>query len=220
MSFAELLQPQFLTERLAEYRNGAYAVLFLGAFFETLIPFSLAILGEVFFISGALLAGMGALNVWGVFGVMLLGGVLGDHASYWLGRRYGRGLFDQLARWPLPGRMFKPEGYRRGRAFFRRRGALAVFAARFSGPLSWVMPALAGVFRLDYRTFARFNALGVALGIGQFILVGYFFGVYMPQILDMLGRYAGWGVFGLVCLVGLLWVWRIRVAARHPQRSG
>ncbi|MET0089247.1 MAG: hypothetical protein ABW068_04365 [Candidatus Thiodiazotropha sp.] len=63
MSFADLLQPQRLTELLSQYRDGAYAVLFLGAFFETLIPFSLAILGEVFFLSGAMLAGMGALNI-------------------------------------------------------------------------------------------------------------------------------------------------------------
>jgi membrane-associated protein len=220
MSFADLLQPQLLTEQLAQHRNWAYAVLFLGAFFETLIPFSLAIMGEVFFLSGALLAGMGALNVWGVYGVMLIGGLLGDHSSYWIGRRYGEGLFTHLARWPLLGRMFQPEGYQRGEAFFRRRGALAVLVARFSGPLSWVMPALAGVFHLDYGAFSRFNAMGVTLGIGQFILIGYFFGRHLPGLLEMMGRFGGWGLVGGLSLGMVVWGWRIRAATRHPQQSG
>jgi membrane-associated protein len=169
---------------LAQHRDSAYAVLFLGAFFETLIPFSLAILGEIFFLSGAILAGLGTLDLWAVTGVLYLGGILGDNASYWIGRRYGQGLFARLSHLPRIGRHLHVENYRRGLEFFRRRGAFAVLAARFSGPLSWVMPALAGVFRLHYITFLRFNSLGVVLGIGQFILLGYFFGTHLESILN------------------------------------
>jgi len=210
MSFADLIQqPQLLAEQLAQYRGGAYAVLFLGAFFETLIPFSLAILGEVVFLSGALLAGMGALDIWAVTAVLLLGGLFGDNASYWLGRRYGEGLFGRLARWPLLGRLFHAESVVRGREFFRRRGGYAVFAARLSGPLSWVMPALAGAFRLDYRTFLPYNALGVILGISQVILVGYLFGSQLETILAWLGRFGFTLGVGLVLLGLAAWRWRV-----------
>jgi membrane-associated protein len=189
MSFAEALQLEPLTALLSQYRQGAYAVLFLGAFFETLIPFSLAILGEVFFLSGALLAGLGALDIWGVMSVLYLGGLLGDNASYWIGRRYGEGLFAQLGRWPLLGGLFRAENYAKGTAFFQRRGAVAVFLARLSGPFSWVMPALAGAFRLDYGAFLRFNTAGVILGISQFILLGYFFGSHLGTILQWFEHY-------------------------------
>ncbi|MET0089246.1 MAG: VTT domain-containing protein [Candidatus Thiodiazotropha sp.] len=155
-----------------------------------------------------------------MYAVLLVGGLLGDHSSYWIGRRYGEGLFSQLGGWPLLGRLFQPQGYRRGERFFRRRGAWAVLLARFSGPLSWVMPALAGVFRLDYAAFTRFNALGVALGIGQFILVGYFFGRHLPELFALMGRFGGWVLAGVLCLGLLLWGWRIRAATRHPQQSG
>jgi len=198
--------PTELMSFLDQHRDSAYVVLFLGAFFETLIPFSLAILGEIFFLSGAVLAGLGTLDLWAVTAVLYLGGILGDNASYWIGRRYGQGLFVRLSRLPWIGRALHAENYRKGIEFFRQRGAFAVLAARFSGPLSWVTPALAGVFRLDYPTFLRFNTLGVVLGIGQFILLGYFFGNHLESLLAWLDRY---GLLILALILGLsLFAWR------------
>ncbi|HTN94911.1 MAG TPA: hypothetical protein VMJ33_10035, partial [Gallionella sp.] len=63
------------------------------------------------------------------------------------------------------------------------------FVARLSGPLSWVMPAMAGMFRLNYATFLSFNTLGVVVGIGQFIIVGYFFGEYLSSLLEWIDRF-------------------------------
>lgn len=178
----------------------AYAVLFLGAFFETLIPFSLAVLGEVFFLAGAVAAGMGALDIGMVALVLYGGGLLGDNASYWIGRSIGPALFRRLGALPLVGRHFAPERFARGTAFFQRYGGAAVFLARLSGPLSWVMPALAGTFRLPYPVFLLFNTLGTLLGIGQFLVLGYFFGQHVETVLDW-----GAGKGPLVLLVlGLL----------------
>ena len=183
-SFVDITSPQQMAALLGEQNQIAYAVLFLGAFFETLIPFSLVVLGEIFFLSGALLAGMGALDLWLVMAVLYAGGIGGDNLSYWLGRHYGASLFGHLAQWPGAGRLIHPDNYRRGREFFQRRGALAVLIARLSGPLSWVTPAMAGIFRLNYATFLRFNTLGVVIGIGEFILIGYFFGGHITSILE------------------------------------
>jgi membrane-associated protein len=216
MSFAELLSPGQLVSYLEQHDRAAYAVLFLGAFFETLIPFSLAVVGEVFFLSGALLAGMGALDVSGVMAVLYAGGILGDNASYWTGRHYGPALFERLASWPLFGKVVRPDSYAKGLAFFRRRGALAVFVARLSGPLSWVMPAMAGAFRLDYGKFLRFNALGVFIGISQFIIVGYFFGSHLEGILAWIDQ-AGIVIGTIVGIFLMLVAWRLlrsRAAAR------
>ncbi len=217
MSFVDPVALEHMTAVLGERDQLAYAVLFLGAFFETLIPTSLVVLGEVFFIAGALLAGMGILNVWAVLAVLYAGGILGDNASYWLGRRFGSSLFDHLARWPLVGRLARSDNYRRGVAFFERRGAIAVFAARLSGPLSWVMPAMAGVFRLNYITFLRFNTLGIMIGIGQFIVVGYFFGAYLPSILEYAARFSTTILAFLSALVAVgVWYWRRRRAQALP----
>lgn len=213
MSFGDLGSLHHLTAVLGEHDRLAYAALFLGAFFETLIPTSLLVMGEVFLLSGALLAGMGVLNVWAVLAVMYAGGMLGDNASYWLGRRFGLALFEHLMRWPLIGRLFHEDNYRRGVEFFQRRGAVAVFVARLSGPLSWIMPAMAGVFRLDYASFLKFNTLGLLIGIGQFIVVGYYFGEYLPVLLHYASAYSP-AIFAtfLALLAAAAWGWR---RARH-----
>lgn len=201
MSFADLTSFDQAVTFLQQHQQTAYIILFFGALLETVIPFSLIVLGEVFFLSGAVLAGLGVLDIWVVMLVLFSGGILGDNLSYWLGYRYGNGLFDRLQHWPLIGRMIHQENYEKGVAFFEKRGASAVFIARLSGPLSWITPALAGIFRLNYGTFVRFNTPAVIIGISQFIILGYFFGSYIRPILNWAHQY---GLAVALIVVGLI----------------
>ncbi len=186
MSFADLTSPAELLCLLANHRDTAYLVIFLGAFCETLIPLSFFVYGEVFFLAGAIMAGAGTLDWWAVTAILYSGGILGDNASYWLGRLFGLRLFQILADRPLIGRLVRHDGYAQGVAFFRRRGPLAVFLARLAGPLSWTVPCLAGAFHLNYPTFLFYNTLGVIVGIGQFLVVGYVVGNNLEKIADAL----------------------------------
>jgi membrane-associated protein len=198
---------------LDRYRESAYLVLFLGAFLETLIPISLAVYGEFFFLAGALLAGAGVLDIGTVTAVLLAGGVLGDHASYWMGRRFGRELLERFRGWPLLRRCLSEDAWAQGAAFFRHHGAKAVLIGRLSGPLSWVMPALAGTFRLPYASFCVADSLGVIIGIGQFLLLGYLFGSHLDLMLQWLDDYGFEAtVLAVFLVVTLLW-WRRRRAA-------
>lgn len=202
MSFADLGSFEQFAAFLQVHQRTAYLLLFLGALLETLIPFSLLILGEVIFLAGAVLAGMGVLDLWGVMAALFTGGILGDNLSYGIGRRYGAGLFARLQHWPLIGRQFRQENYDRAADFFARHGAMAVFIARLSGPLSWITPALAGIFRLNYQTFLRFNTPAVIIGISQFVIVGYFFGSYLPRIIEWGAQY-GWPLIALIVFIAL-----------------
>ncbi|APZ42687.1 DedA family protein [Acidihalobacter ferrooxydans] len=217
MSFADFSSIDNLLKLLQDHQHLAYVVLFFGAFFETVIPFSLVVFGEVFFLTGALLAGMGVLNIVGVIAVLYIGGILGDNASYWMGRHYGEGLFERLQHWPLVGRLVHRENYDKGIEFFRRRGALAVFIARLSGPLSWITPAMAGIFRLDYVTFLRFNTPAVIIGISEFVIIGYFFGRHLDTILGWMHNYAPAfavvvaGLIALILIVRRYFNWRAEI---------
>ncbi len=221
MSFVDLASLEHMTAVLAEQNQMAYGVLFLGAFFETLIPISMIVPGELFFFAGSLLAGMGALNVWAVLALLYSGGILGDNASYWLGRSCGSSLLERLACWPVLGRLINQDKYQRGVDFFKHRGAIAVFVARLSGPLSWVMPAMAGMFRLNYATFLSFNTLGIVIGIGQFIVVGYFFGEYLPLILEWIDHF-GTAILAFISALiaaGTWYWWRRRAQALLDRPS-
>ncbi|MGC8696853.1 MAG: DedA family protein [Halothiobacillus sp.] len=201
MSFANISSLDQVIPFLQQNRHYAYLILFFGAFFETVIPFSLVVFGEFFFLAGAILAGMEVLELWIVMAVLYSGGILGDNLSYWMGRRYGLGLFDRLQHWPLVGRLVHRENYDKGVVFFEKRGAFAVFIARLSGPLSWITPAMAGIFKLNYRVFLTFNTPAVVIGISEFIVLGYFFGNYIHVIIDWLHQFGLAIGFIFICLI-------------------
>jgi len=87
--------------------------------------------------------------------------------------------------------------------------------ARLSGPFSWITPALAGIFKVPYRQFALYNIPGVLLGIGEYIVIGYFFADNYQQILAFIQKYT---VEELSLLLLLLWVWH-RIRSFYGQRT-
>lgn len=205
MLFADLRLEYFLS-LLGQYNGAAYPVLFLGSFFETLVPFSLVVYGEFFFIGGAVLAGIGKLDIWGVAAVLYGGGILGDNSSYWLGRRYGMQVFEVLCRWPFMGRFFHEDMRCKGTSFFYRRGEAAVFFARLSGPFSWVIPAMAGMFQQRYSRFIFFNTLGIFVGIGEFLVVGYLLGNNLDRFTLWLTK-LGYIPIGIIVSLVAVFLW-------------
>lgn len=157
-----------------------YAVLFFGSYFETLIGVGFFIYGEIFFIPGALLAGAGVLNIWLVSFVLIAGGVLGDSSSFVLGKKYGSSIFKEH------NKIFNLTNYQKGLDFFEKYGTKAVFFARLLGPVSWITPFLAGTYKVPYQKFLGYNILGVTVGIGQFLIIGYFFIPTYPLFLLMM----------------------------------
>jgi membrane-associated protein len=177
-----------LINNLVLYGNWAYLILFLGSYLETVMFLSFIVHGEVFFIIGALLAGANVLNFWLVSLVIILGGIFGDSTSYFLGKYFNKKFYS------------KPPGKLREKAnkFMEKYGAKAVFFARFLGPLSWVMPFVAGLHKLKYTDFLKYNIPGVILGIGQFLVLGYFLG-YSYNV--FFKKYWYLGVISLIILV-------------------
>jgi|SRR3989338_8901510 len=165
---------------LAAHALLSYLVLFFGSYFETLIGVGFFIYGELFFIPGALLAGAGVLNIWLVAFTLIAGGVLGDSTSFFIGKRYGTSFFKEH------NKVFNHTNYQKGLDFFARYGTKAIFFARLLGPVSWITPFLAGTYAVPYRSFLAYNIAGVTVGIGQFLVVGYFFGSNYGAILTII----------------------------------
>jgi membrane-associated protein len=190
------------TTWLSGHESIAYLVLFLGAYLETLIGVSFFVPGEIFFLSGSILAGAHVINIFYVIPAFYVGAALGDSSSYFLGRRFGVGVFKKDRK------ILSTENFDKGERFFQKHGAKAVFFARLLGPLSWITPFLAGTYKLKYKDFLKYNIPGVIVGIGEFIVVGYFFGSQIGVILPLVERYIAILVFSLI--VGLFVVRRIK----------
>ncbi|WP_028857045.1 DedA family protein [Psychrilyobacter atlanticus] len=170
-------------EILQQHQNIAYLILFMGSMVETIIGLSFLFFGEVFFLAGGILAGTGRLDIGKVIVVLYLGGIIGDNISYFIGRKYGLKLYESFSQYRFFNRVINKKNYDKGVSYFTKVGPISVFLARFMGPISWITPFISGVYTMNYRKFFFYNFFGVILGIGQFIVVGYFGGEYIDLYL-------------------------------------
>ncbi len=189
---------------LNAHQQLSYIVLFLGAYFETLIGPGFFISGEFFLISGSVLAGMGVLHVGFVAIALYGGGILGDSSSYFIGRWNGKIIFKE-GRW-----IFNLNNYKKGEDFFKRHGTKAIFFARLLGPLSWITPFFAGTYKVPYKKFLAYNIPGVLIGIGEFLVIGYFFGNQYAAIFSFIRRYLEFAVGAIILFfIGRWYIKRI-----------
>jgi membrane-associated protein len=126
--------------------------------------------GETAAIVGGVLASKGGVSVTGMLVCVVLCAIAGDSIGYFVGDKWGDAL---LKFGPLKKRQ---RGIEVALEQLRRRGAMAVFVGRFTAFLRAVIPGLAGLSKMRYRTFFPANALGgICWGV-LFVLLGYFVG--------------------------------------------
>ena len=97
--------------------------------------------------------------------------ILGDQVGYLLGRRVGPKLFDRP-----DSRLFKQRYVEKAQEFFDRHGAKTIVLARFVPVVRTFTPVLAGISKMDYRTFVLFNVVGGVIWGAGVSALGYFLG--------------------------------------------
>src|SRR5262249_8382213 len=121
------------------------------AFGESLVFISLLLPATVILFGIGALIGEAGLAFWPMWAAAVVGAALGDWVSYWLGYTFK----DRITEiWPLSRH---PRLIERGRAFFLRWGAAAVFLGRFFGPLRATVPLAAGICRMPFLPFQLVN---------------------------------------------------------------
>jgi membrane-associated protein len=109
--------------------------------------------------------------MWLVTVLVAVAAVAGDQVGYLFGRKVGPSLFRRP-----DSRLFKQENVEKAHEFFERYGPRSILLARFVPIVRTFTPIVAGVSRMDYRTFAVYNVIGgTAWGAGITVM-GYFLG--------------------------------------------
>lgn len=133
---------------------------------EASTPVGVLFPGEVALLLGGVLAHAGRVPLWGAVTAGVGGAVVGDSVGYVIGRWVGPRL---LARPPL---RVPPDRIQRATELLRRLGGRAVFVGRFTAGLRALVPTLAGVAAMPYRTFALCSAFGGLLWGSAVVLLG------------------------------------------------
>jgi membrane protein DedA with SNARE-associated domain len=148
----------------------SYLLIGLLVFAEAAVMLGFVFPGETAAILGGVLASKGGVDLTLITAVVVVSAIVGDSVGYAIGERWGRQLL-QLG--PLKKRQ---KGLDAALDQLNRRGPVAVFVARFSAFLRAVVPGLAGMSSMRYRTFLAANAAGgLCWGI-LYVLLGYFLG--------------------------------------------
>ena len=153
---------------LREHEAWAPPIVFVLAFGESLAFISLLLPATVILFGVGALIGEAGLAFWPIWAAAALGAALGDWLSYWVGYKFK----DRVTEiWPLSRHRHLVE---RGRVFFRRWGAAAVFIGRFFGPLRASVPLVAGMFAMPLLLFQLVNVSSALLWATAVLAPGTF----------------------------------------------
>ncbi|MGN5631179.1 DedA family protein [Streptomyces sp. AC154] len=124
--------------------------------------------GDSLLFTTGLLVTTGKLHtpLWLVCILVGLAAVIGDQVGYLFGRKVGPSLFNRP-----DSRLFKQENVEKAHEFFEKYGPKSLILARFVPVVRTFTPIIAGVSRMNYRSFITFNIIGGVLwGVGVTLL--------------------------------------------------
>ncbi|MGD9946187.1 MAG: DedA family protein, partial [Burkholderiaceae bacterium] len=205
---------QHLATLVGQYGPWIYAILFAIIFIETGVVVMPFLPGDsLLFVAGAI-AGVGAMNLPLLMGLLFVAAVLGDAVNYSIGRRVGPKVFG----WEQS-RLFNKAAFERTHAFYERHGGITIIVARFLPFVRTFAPFVAGVAQMSYPKFALYNVIGALLWVVGLTGLGYLFGNT-----GWVKEHFEWVALGMIIIPGLPAVFEVvrqwlRARARKAERK-
>ncbi len=148
--------------------------------------------GPIVTVIAAMLASLGAFNVFVVLLLSMLGDVIGDVVLFGLGYRYGMTFVRRVGKYMgitehLVTRMEK---------YFEHHGGKTIFAVKSTTGLCWATFVAAGIVKMDFKKFLRYSILGGIVWSGFLVAMGYFYG-YLWREIKVYISWSGWIIFAV-----------------------
>ncbi len=131
--------------------------------------------GDSMLFTAGMLIATGTIHVplWLFAAAIFVCAFAGDQTGYIIGRKSGPAIFKKP-----DSRFFSQKNVEHAHEFFNKYGGRAVILARFVPVVRTFVPVIAGVAKMNHKTFVLFNLVGAALwGIGV-TLLGYWLGQF------------------------------------------
>ncbi len=181
---------------LANNQGWSGLAVFLISLGESLIVVGLFIPGTVVMFGIGALVAMGGMNLWDTLMWAILGAIVGDGISFWVGHHYRESMrtmfpFNRHPKW-----------LERAEVFFARHGGKSVVFGRFVGPVRPIIPVVAGMMGMSPPRFYLANVISALLWAPSYILPGVVLGASLSLAAGVTTRLA----ILVVLVVGLLWM--------------
>ena len=109
--------------------------------------------------------------------LLFIAAVIGASVGYAFGKKIGPRLFkrpDSL--------LFHQENVQKAQKFYDKYGGKTIIIARFIPIVRTFVPLIAGIAKMEYKTFLLFNVIGGALWTAGVTYLGFFLGAWLTKI--------------------------------------
>jgi len=162
---------QYLSIIIQTYNIWTYAILSLIIFLETGLVATPFLPGDSLLFAAGSFAALGALDIIILLTMLSISAIIGDSVNYSIGRYIGPKVFKSESS------IFLNKKYLlRTQEFYDKHGKKTIFLARFVPIIRTFAPFIAGIGKMEYTTFLKFNIVGGIAWVSLFLLGGYFFG--------------------------------------------
>lgn len=133
--------------------------------------------GDSLLFTAGFLASQGIFNIWVLVLILFIAAVLGDNVGYAFGNKVGPKIFKKEN-----SLLFHKNNLIKAEAFYEKHGPFTIVLARFIPIIRTFAPIIAGVGKMNYRTFLVYNIFGGFLWTVSLTLGGYYLGQLIPNV--------------------------------------
>lgn len=166
---------ELINQWVISHHEHAWWVIFLIAFAESMVILGILVPGLPFMLMLGGLIATNVLDPWLVIFWCIVGAVVGDGLSFWIGKHY---RYRILNRWPLSKH---PDWVAHGEDFFTRWGGISILIGRFFGPLRATIPVLAGILGMTQKKFTAWNVVSAMIWAPAYLAPGFILGWLADQ---------------------------------------
>ena len=117
------------------------------------------------------------LNIHLVVIVLFLAAVIGANVGYMFGRKLGPRLFKKPN-----SLLFHQDNVQKAQDFYDKYGGKTIIIARFIPVVRTFVPLIAGIAKMEYKTFMIFNVIGGLLWAAGITYLGFFLGKLLQSL--------------------------------------
>ena len=172
-----------------------FILLILFAFLEAAAFVGFVLPGETSLLIGGVLAHSHVWSFWLFLICAIIGAIAGDSVGYEVGKHFGARIkVNRL------GRLVGEKRWRIAEHIFSKYHGGAIFFGRAQALLRALIPAMAGMHNVPYRTFHKWNAAGGIVFSTIIVSLGYQF----ANSLTALEKYLKYWAIGFLAIVVIL----------------
>jgi len=149
---------------------------FLAVCLESGVFFGFFLPGDTLLFAAGIFASQGFFLLPVVIIGCAIAAIIGDSIGYWTGKKMGRSLFEKNASF-----FFNKNRVDDAEHFYHKYGAVTIIIARFIPVIRTFAPIVAGVGRMQYKTFVAYNIIGGVLWATFVPILGFYLGSMIPN---------------------------------------